>query len=168
MPDLYPELVPFAHGRLDVGAGHSLYWEQCGDVAGKPALVLHGGPGSGSDPWFRRLFDPGRYRVVLHDQRNSGRSTPHASEPVVDLATNTTQYLVDDIERLRIHLGIDAWLVLGGSWGSALTLAYAEQHPTRVTELVLFGVTAALHGEIRHGLPRRPRARLPQALAGPA
>src|SRR6266567_151478 len=99
---------------LDVGEGNRVYWETCGDPGGKPALVLHGGPGSGCTPWQRRLFDPRRYRVVLHDQRNCGRSTPHASEPDIDLGSNTTPSLVADIERLRIHLGIDRWLVLGG------------------------------------------------------
>ena len=100
------------------------------------------GPGSGCTPWHRRLFDPAAYRVVLFDQRNCGRSTPHASEPEIDLARNTTHNLIADIELLREHLGIERWLVLGGSWGSTLALAYAEAHPERVTELVLFGVTA--------------------------
>lgn len=147
MPDLYP--VPEADdcGLLDVGDGHSLYWETCGDAEGKPALVLHGGPGSGCTPWHRRLFDPDRYRIILYDQRNCGRSTPHASGPDVDLTANTTQHLVADIERLRDHLAVERWLLLGGSWGSTLALAYAEAHPDRVAELILFGVTAGLRRE---------------------
>ncbi len=147
MASLYPELEADASGRLDVGDGHSMYWETCGNPLGKPALVLHGGPGSGCAPWQRQLFDPGRYRVVLFDQRNCGRSTPHASIPDVDLSTNTTHHLLADIEQLRESLAIDRWLVLGGSWGSTLALAYAEAHPVRVTELVLHGVTAGLHRE---------------------
>jgi proline iminopeptidase len=145
---LYAPLEPHAAGRIDVGDGHRMYWESCGDPAGKPALVLHGGPGSGCGRWHRRLFDPARYRIVLFDQRNCGRSTPHASLPDVDLATNTTQHLLGDIERLRQHLGIERWLVLGGSWGSALALAHAEAHPERVSELILFGVTAGLRREL--------------------
>ena len=147
MRSLYPEIEAGAHGYLDVGAGHAMYWETCGSPDGKPALTLHGGPGSGCAPWNRRLFDPRRYRMVLYDQRNAGRSRPHASVPDVDLSANTTPHLVDDIERLRVHLGIDRWLVMGGSWGSTLALAYAQAHPERVTELILFGVTAGLHRE---------------------
>jgi proline iminopeptidase len=133
---------------LDVGAGDRLYWELCGDPRGKPAVVLHGGPGSGCAPWFATLFDPSAYRIVLFDQRNCGRSTPHASAHDVDLANNTTATLVADIELLREHLGIDRWLVLGGSWGATLALAYAESYPARVTDLVLFGVTTGRHAEI--------------------
>ncbi len=147
MPQLYPAIEISASGRLGVGDGHSLYWESCGNARGKSALVIHGGPGSGIAPWQRRVFDTDRYRVVLYDQRNCGRSTPHASDPDVDLGTNTTGHLVADIERLREHLAIDRWLILGGSWGSMLALAYAEAHPARVTELILFGVTAGLHRE---------------------
>ena len=147
MPDLYPVLEAYDCGQLDVGDGHTLYWETCGDPDGKPALVLHGGPGSGCTPWHRRLFDPDRYRIVLYDQRNCGRSTPHASTPDVDLTTNTTHGLVADIESLRDHLAVERWLALGGSWGSTLALAYGEAHPDRVTELILFGVTAGLRRE---------------------
>ncbi len=147
MPRLYPPIEPHAHGMLDVGDGHSLYWEVCGNPAGKPALVLHGGPGSGCTPGARRYFDPAVYRVVLFDQRNCGRSLPHASDPVVDLATNTTAHLLEDIERLRRHLAIDRWLVFGGSWGAALALAYAERHPARVSELVLTGVATGRRAE---------------------
>ena len=148
MPELYPEIEPYDSGYLEVGDGHSVYWECCGAPEGKAALVLHGGPGSGCTPWHRRLFDPERYRVVLFDQRNCGRSRPQASEPEVDLAANTTQALVGDIERLREQLDIERWLVLGGSWGSTLALAYGEAHAERVSELVLFGVTAGQHAEV--------------------
>lgn len=147
MSELYPPSLPFDHGMLDVGDGNRLYWEVCGNPAGQPALVIHGGPGSGCTPWHRRLFNPERYRVVLFDQRGCGRSTPHASDPVVDLATNTTSSLLADIERLRAHLEIDRWLLLGGSWGSTLALAYAERHPALVSGMVLFGVTTGRHSE---------------------
>jgi proline iminopeptidase len=128
---------PYASGRLEVGDGHRIYWEICGNPHGKPAVVLHGGPGSGCTPGYRDWFDPAAYRIVLFDQRNSGRSTPYAGEPVVDLSTNTTAHLIADIERLREHLAIERWLVAGISWGTTLGLAYAEEHPERVTELVL-------------------------------
>ncbi len=148
MSGLYPATRPDEHGMLDVGDGHLVYWETCGDPRGKPALVLHGGPGSGCTAWHRRLFDPDAWRVVLFDQRSCGRSTPHASTPDVDLASNTTPHLIADIERLREHLAIERWLLLAGSWGSTLALAYAEGHPRRVTEMILFGVTAGLHEEM--------------------
>jgi proline iminopeptidase len=147
MTELYPEITPYAHGMLEVGDGNLLYWETCGNPGGKPALVLHGGPGSGCTKWHRRLFDPAAYRIVLFDQRNCGRSTPHASAPDTDLASNNTANLIADIERLRQHLEIDRWLVLGGSWGSTLALAYAERHPDRVTEIILFGVTTGRRRE---------------------
>ncbi|MEV6901459.1 prolyl aminopeptidase [Amycolatopsis sp. NPDC051372] len=137
----HPSTEPHESGMLEVGDGHSLYWEVSGNPDGKPAVALHGGPGSGSSPRTRSLFDPNRYRVVLFDQRNSGRSTPSATDPVVDLSANTTQHLVTDIEALRVHLGIERWLVWGGSWGVTLALAYAQAHPERVTELVLAAVT---------------------------
>lgn len=143
----YPEIAPYDHGMLDVGDGHLVYWEACGNPDGKPAVVLHGGPGSGCTPGWRRYFDDA-YRVVLFDQRGCGRSTPHASDPEVDLATNTTHHLCADIERLRRHLGIDRWLVFGGSWGSTLGLAYAESQPERVSELVLFSVVTTTHREV--------------------
>jgi len=138
--ELYPEIEPYASGMLDVGDGQQVYWETSGNPDGKPAVFLHGGPGGGTSPAHRRLFDPEKYRIVLVDQRGCGRSIPHASEPDADLATNTTWYLVEDLEVLREHLGIDRWLVLGGSWGSTLALAYAETYPERVTELVLRGI----------------------------
>jgi proline iminopeptidase len=158
MIQLYPEIEPYDNGMLDVDDGNAVYWETCGNPQGKTAVVLHGGPGSGSSPWFRRLFDPGAYRIALFDQRNCGRSIPHASDPQTDLASNTTAHLVADIERLREYLGIDRWLVLGGSWGSTLALAYAVTHPEQVSELVLFGVTTGRHAEFdwtfRGGLAR--------------
>jgi proline iminopeptidase len=144
---VYPEIEPYDEGMLDVGAGDRLHWEVCGNPDGRPAVVLHGGPGSGCAPWFRRFFEPGAYRVVLFDQRNCGRSTPHASDAETGLEANTTANLVADIELLRRHVGVDRWLVFGGSWGSTLALAYAEAHPERVTALVLFGVTTGRHGE---------------------
>jgi proline iminopeptidase len=131
---------PFASGRLDVGDGHEVAWHVSGNPAGKAALLLHGGPGSGSSRAARRLFDPDVYRIVQFDQRNCGKSTPHASESAVDLSTNTTAHLVADCERLREHLGIDRWLVWGISWGTALGLAYAQAHPDRVGELILVSV----------------------------
>ncbi|MEA3012060.1 MAG: proline iminopeptidase [Sphingomonadales bacterium] len=132
---LYPPIEPYRAGRLDVGDGHSLYWEQCGNPDGKPAVMLHGGPGAGCSTDHRRQFDPERYNVTLFDQRGCGRSTPHAS-----LEANTTWHLVEDIERLRAFLGIERWLVFGGSWGSTLALAYAQTHAARATELVLRGI----------------------------
>lgn len=120
MADLYPPIEPYSTGFLGIGDGHRLYWETCGNPSGKPALVLHSGPGSGCTPTARRHFNPEIYRIVLFDQRGAGRSTPHASEPGIDLSTNTTAPLIADIERLRKHLGIDRWMVLGGSWGSTL------------------------------------------------
>ena len=132
---LYPEIEPNHSGHLDVGDGHSLYYEECGNPHGKPVVVLHGGPGAGCSPKMRRFFDPDVYRIVLFDQRGCGRSTPHAS-----LENNTTWDLVNDIEILRAALQIDRWQVFGGSWGSTLALAYSETHPRQVTELVLRGV----------------------------
>lgn len=144
---MYPPLEPYAHGLLDVGDGQRVYWETCGNPLGKPALAVHGGPGSGCSPWWRTLFDPQAYRIVLIDQRGCGRSTPHASAPRVDLSANTTAHLVADMERVRTHLEIDRWLLLGGSWGSTLALAYAVAHPEHVSEMVLFGVTTGRHSE---------------------
>lgn len=140
MRNFYPEIEPHESGMLDVGDGQSIYWETSGNPEGKPAVFLHGGPGGESGPNHRRLFDPAKYRIVLLDQRGSGRSLPHASDPGADLSANTTWHLVDDLEVLREYLGIDRWLVCGGSWGSTLALAYAQTHPARVTELVLRGI----------------------------
>lgn len=154
----YPEVEPHESGMLDVGGGDRVYWEICGNPGGKPAVVFHGGPGSGCSPFFRTLFDPEAYRTVLFDQRNCGRSTPHASDPATDLSANTTQNLVADAELLREYLGIDRWLVLGGSWGSTLALAYAERHADRVSEMILSAVTTGRHAEFdwlfRGGLAR--------------
>lgn len=137
MSTLYPPVEPYETGMLDVGDGNRIHFEVSGNPAGKPALAPHGGPGSGLSPGFRRFFDPAAYRLVLFDQRGCGRSTPHASDPATDMSVNTTDHLVADIEALRRHLGIDRWLVAGGSWGCALALVYAERHPERVSELVL-------------------------------
>ncbi|MEO6201522.1 MAG: prolyl aminopeptidase [Cryobacterium sp.] len=140
MREFYPDIEPYESGMLDVGDGQTLYWEASGNPDGKPAVYLHGGPGGASSPKQRRVFDPEKYRIILFDQRGCGQSTPHASEPDVDLATNTTWHLVADLEELRKHLGIDSWLVCGGSWGSALALAYAQTHAEHVTELVVRGI----------------------------
>jgi proline iminopeptidase len=135
--------------KLDVGDGHRVHWEVRGNPEGKPAVVLHGGPGSGCTDGLLRFFDPDAYRIVLFDQRGCGRSTPHAGAPVVDLSTNTTHHLLADIERLRRHLGIERWLVFGLSWGTTLGLAYAERHPERITELVLCSVATTRAHEVR-------------------
>jgi len=140
---------PYSAGMIDVGDGHQVYWEVSGAPAGKPAVLLHGGPGSGCAPGWRRWFDPERYQLVAFDQRNSGRSTPHASEPEVDLSANTTQHLIGDMELLRDHLGIDRWLVWGGSWGTTLGLAYAEAHPDRVSEMILVSVGTTTRAEVQ-------------------
>jgi proline iminopeptidase len=145
---LYPDIEPFRSGRLDAGDGQSLYWEACGTAAATPAVVLHGGPGSGCTPEHRRFFDPARYSVVLLDQRGCGRSTPPASDPGTSLAPITTAAMVADLERLRAHLGIDRWLVFGTSWGATLALAYAERYPQRVAALVLAAVTTTRRSEI--------------------
>jgi proline iminopeptidase len=145
---LYPEIEPYEHGMLDVGDSNALYWEACGNPEGKPAAVLHGGPGSGCSTSVRRYFDPSVYRIVLFDQRGCGRSRPHAGDLNTDLSVNTTGHLLADMERLRQHLDIDRWLLFGGSWGCTLGLAYAERYPHRVMELVLFGVTMTRRSEI--------------------
>ncbi|MCA9635113.1 MAG: prolyl aminopeptidase [Myxococcales bacterium] len=132
---LYPEIEPYETGHLQVSKLHTIYYELSGNPEGKPVVFLHGGPGGGTSPLHRRFFDPDRYQIVLFDQRGCGRSTPHAS-----LEENTTWHLVADIEALREHLGISAWQVFGGSWGSTLALAYAIRHPVRATELVLRGI----------------------------
>jgi proline iminopeptidase len=144
---LYPEIAPYDHGFMEV-EGNLIYWEVCGNPNGKPAVALHGGPGSGCSPWARRLFDPALYRIILFDQRNCGRSLPPASSIETSLVNNTTWSLVGDLENLREMLGIDQWLVLGGSWGSTLGLAYAETHPDRVSELILFGIGTGRYSEL--------------------
>jgi proline iminopeptidase len=141
---LYDPIEPFDIGRLRVSPIHELYYEQVGNATGKPVVFLHGGPGGGVSADYRRYFDPKVYRVVLFDQRGSGKSTPHAN-----IEENTTWDLVADIERLREHLGIKRWQVFGGSWGSTLALAYAETHPDRVSELVLRGIFLCRQKEIR-------------------
>jgi len=132
---LYPSLEPYRSGRLQVSPIHNIYFEECGNPQGKPVVVLHGGPGGGCSPTLRRFFDPSVYRIVLFDQRGSGKSTPCAC-----VEENTTWLLVDDMEILRKHLGIDKWMLFGGSWGSTLALAYAEMYPANVTEMVLRGI----------------------------
>jgi len=155
---LYPEIPARRTGRLRVSAVHDLYWEESGNPDGRPVVFLHGGPGGGSDAKYRRFFHPERYRIVQFDQRGCGQSTPHAS-----LDDNTTWSLVADIERLRAHLGIDRWMVFGGSWGSTLALAYAETHPERVTELVLRGIFLLRKQEIEWFYQRGASAIFPDA-----
>jgi len=147
---LFPEIDPYLTGRLAVDARHTLFWECCGNVKGVPLVFLHGGPGSGCLPHHRRYFDPDFWRIVLFDQRGAGRSTP-----IAELADNTTAHLVADLERLRAHLGIERWLLFGGSWGSTLALAYAETHPQRCLGLVLRGIFLARPAELdwfMHGM----------------
>jgi proline iminopeptidase len=140
---LYPAIAPYESDFVDVGDGHTVYYERSGNRGGKPAVFLHGGPGGGLSPDHRRLFDPAIYDVMLFDQRGCGRSKPYA-----ELRANTTWHLVADIERLRLIAGVDRWLVFGGSWGSTLALAYAETHPERVSELVLRGIYTLTKAEI--------------------
>jgi proline iminopeptidase len=144
MRTLYPPIEPYEDGKLAVSPVHTLHYELCGSPDGTPVVFLHGGPGGGTVPEHRRFFDPSAYRIVLFDQRGAGRSTPHAS-----LEENTTWHLVADIERLRAHLGVDRWVVFGGSWGSTLALAYAQTHPERVRALVLRGIFLCRPKEIR-------------------
>ncbi len=132
---LYPALRPYRRGWLRVSPLHEIYYEECGNPRGKPAVFVHGGPGAGANEVSRRFFDPKRYRIVVFDQRGCGRSRPHAS-----LVDNTTWHLVADMEQLRRHLGVERWLVFGGSWGSTLSLAYSQAHPSAVSELVLRGI----------------------------
>ena len=147
---LFPKIEPTEHGMLEVGDGHMVYWEVCGNPKGKPALVLHGGPGAGGTTDARRFFNPRAYRIVLFDQRGAGRSTP-----LGEVRENTTPLLVSDIERLRELLGVERWLVFGGSWGSTLALAYGQAHPERCTGFVLRGIFLCTQGEIdwfMHGM----------------
>ena len=148
--DLFPEIGPFETGYMPVSGGHVMYWEQVGHPRGQPVLFLHGGPGAGAGAVHRRFFDPAFWRVVIFDQRGAGRSRPLGS-----LLANTTADLVDDIEQLRRHLGLERWLLFGGSWGSTLALAYAQAHPNRVSGLVLRGVFLGRRVEVDwflHGL----------------
>jgi proline iminopeptidase len=144
MKTLYDPIEPYEVGRLQVSPIHNLYYEECGNAEGQPVVFLHGGPGGGVLPDYRRYFDPAAYRIVLFDQRGSGQSTPHAN-----LEENTTWHLVSDIEQLREHLGIENWMVFGGSWGSTLALAYAQTHPARVRSLVLRGIFLCRPKEIQ-------------------
>lgn len=144
MAALYPAIEPYATHRIAVDPPHTLYVEECGNRHGVPILFVHGGPGAGCEPDHRRFFDPARYRIVLFDQRGAGRSTPHAS-----LERNTTRHLIGDIERLRTHLGIERWILFGGSWGSTLSLVYAETYPERVRGLILRGIFLCRPWEIR-------------------
>ncbi|GAA3598413.1 prolyl aminopeptidase [Klugiella xanthotipulae] len=148
MADLYPNCEPHDSGMLDVGDENHVYWEESGNPAGKPVVFLHGGPGGGTSPVHRRLFNPEKYRIILFDQRGCGKSTPHASAPEADLSTNTTWHLVADMEKLRVQLDVDRWQVFGGSWGSTLALAYAQTHPERVSELVLRGIFTLRESEL--------------------
>jgi proline iminopeptidase len=141
---LFPEIEPYQRGRLQVSDVHEIYFECCGNPKGKPVIVLHGGPGGGISPFLRRLHDPKFYNIILFDQRGCGQSTPFAS-----LVDNTTWHLVEDIETLRKHLGIDRWQVFGGSWGSTLALAYAQRHSQRVTELLVRGIFTVRAREVR-------------------
>ncbi|MFQ5784635.1 MAG: prolyl aminopeptidase [Alphaproteobacteria bacterium] len=140
---LYPEIEPYESGMLAVGGRHRLYWEQSGNPEGAPVVFLHGGPGAGASPTHRRFFDPEHYRIVVFDQRGAGRSTP-----LGELADNTTPDLIADIERLRDRLGIERWIVFGGSWGSTLAIAYAEHHPERCRALALRGIFLCRRQEI--------------------
>lgn len=144
----HPETEPATAGLLDVGDGHSVYWECVGNPAGIPAVYLHGGPGAGGATGARRYFDPQRFRTVLFDQRGCGRSRPLANSPDTDLTTNTTQHLLSDIERLREHLGVERWVVAGVSWGVTLALVYAQRHPERVRAMALGAVTTGTRREI--------------------
>lgn len=155
---LYPALEPHHVGRLRVSDLHELHYEVSGNPDGKPVVFLHGGPGGGTEPRMRRFFDPAAYRIVLFDQRGCGKSTPHA-----ELRDNTTWDLVADVERLREHLGVERWMVFGGSWGSTLALAYAESHPDRVTELVLRGIFLVRKKEIDWFYQRGASALFPDA-----
>lgn len=141
--ELYPAIAPFNTGRLKVSDLHEIYFEECGNPDGVPALMVHGGPGGGSNPTMRRYHDPAYYRIILIDQRGCGHSTPHA-----ELEENTTWDLVADMERVRTHLGLERWQLLGGSWGSTLALAYAQTYPERVTELILRGVFTLRRSEL--------------------
>lgn len=143
MKTKYPPIEPFKTGYLEVGANHRLYWEESGNPQGIPIIFLHGGPGSGTNGSHRSFFDPKKYRILLFDQRGSGKSMPHAS-----LVENTTWHLVEDLEKLRHFFKIEKWIVFGGSWGSTLALAYAETHPERVKALILRGIFLGRKKEI--------------------
>ena len=141
--ELYPEIEPYSKGMLKLDGTHEMYWEQCGNPRGEPVLFLHGGPGAGAAPAHRRFFDPAHYRIVIYDQRGAGRS-----KPLGELRANTTPHLMADIETLRCHLGIERWLIFGGSWGSTLALAYGEAHPERCGGFILRGIFLCRRSEI--------------------
>ena len=141
--DLFPQIEPFEHGTLDLDGLHQMYWEQSGNPDGVPVIFLHGGPGAGASPTHRRFFDPGHYRIVIFDQPGAGRSKPYA-----EVQNNTTAHLVDDIEHLRRHLGIDEWLIFGGSWGVTLALSYGIAHPERCLGFILRGVFLGMNSEL--------------------
>lgn len=145
---MFPPIEPAVSGLLPVGDGNEIYWEASGNPDGKPALYLHGGPGGGIGTGYRRRFDPDRYFIVSFEQRGCGRSRPLVTDAIAGLSTNTTAALIADIEALRAHLGVERWLVHGASWGTTLALAYAQAHPQRVSELVLFAVTATSAAEV--------------------
>lgn len=149
MRERYPALEPFEQGMLDVGDGQRIYWEMSGNPRGRAALALHGGPGGGSSPGMRRSFDPRAYRLVQFDQRGCGKSTPSVADPTTELGTNTTEHLLGDIEKLRAHLGVDDWVVWGGSWGATLALAYAERHVERVRAMVLVSSALTRPGDVK-------------------
>jgi proline iminopeptidase len=144
----YPPIEPYRTGLLDTGDGNRVYWETCGNPDGVPVLIVHGGPGSGCTQRSRSSYHPERHRIILFDQRNCGRSIPHASDPAVDLSRNTTDHLIADMELLREHLGVHRWLLSGGSWGVTLSLAYAQRHPDRVLGLICVAVTSSRRSEI--------------------
>jgi proline iminopeptidase len=144
MRELYPPIEPYQSGKLKVSDLHTLYFEQVGNPEGKPVVFLHGGPGGGIDPIYRQYFDPQQWRIILVDQRGCGQSTPHA-----ELSENTTWHLVSDIEKIRLHLNIDQWVVFGGSWGSTLSLAYSQTHPEACKGLILRGIFLLRHKELR-------------------
>jgi proline iminopeptidase len=144
----YPPIEPYETGMLDAGDGNLIYWEACGNPDGVPALIVHGGPGSGCSAGVRSSFDPARYRIILFDQRNCGRSRPHASDPAADMSLNTTGHLIRDMEHLREHLGVGKWLLRGGSWGVTLSLAYAERYPECVSGMLLVAVTSTRRSEL--------------------
>jgi proline iminopeptidase len=141
--ELYPEVEPYRSGMLQLDGMHRMYWEECGNPRGQPVVFLHGGPGAGSAPAHRRFFDPAHYRIVIFDQRGAGRS-----RPLGEIEQNTTPLLIEDMERLRRHLGVERWLVFGGSWGSTLALAYGEAHPERCTGFILRGIFLCRRSEI--------------------
>lgn len=160
----YPQTEPYDRGWLDVGDGHRVFWVVSGNPDGAPVLLLHGGPGSGLNARHRRHWDPARYRIVQFDQRGCGASTPRASDPATDLTANTTGHLVTDIERLRVHLGVERWVVAGVSWGVTLALVYAETHPARVRALALSSVTMTRRSDV-HWLYHQTGRFLPEAWA---